>query len=283
MAPKVWLITGAGSGFGKETTKQALESGDSVFATDINLDGLADLQSKYPADKLFVQKLDVRSAQDIADGFVTAKKTFGRLDVVFSNAGYGVAVELEGLPDDLARGLFDVDFFGATAVGVAAVKFFREENSPAGGHLLFTSSMLGQVSFPLVGIYNCAKHALEAYAETLAAEIDPTWNIKITILEPGIFRTGAVTNTKTLPVHPAYDKPELPTKAIRQMMSNPNVGGDATKLVKQILRVVALEKPPLRITLGKDALASIEPYLNAQLQNLKEYASWSEDLEHDAA
>ncbi|THH29940.1 hypothetical protein EUX98_g4236 [Antrodiella citrinella] len=283
MAPKVWLITGAGSGFGKETTKQALESGDSVLATDINVAGLAELQSAYPADKLLVQKLDVTSAQDITDAFAAAKKTFGHLDVVFSNAGHGVASELEGLTPEHARGLFDVDFWGATNVGLAAVKFFREENAPGvGGRLLFTSSMLGQMVFPIVGIYNSAKHALEGYAETLAAELDPSWNIKITILEPGIYRTGAVSNTKVLPVHPAYDKPHLATTAIRQMITNPNIGGDPKKLVKQVLKLVELEKPPLRIVLGKDAIGAIEAHYNAQLQNIKEFASWSEDLEHDA-
>ena len=91
-------VTGAGSGFGKETTKQALQRGDNVVATDIKLEGLAELQSKYAADRLLVQKLDVKSTQDITDAFAAAKKTFGKLDIVFSNAGYGVATELEGLP-----------------------------------------------------------------------------------------------------------------------------------------------------------------------------------------
>ena len=78
---------------------------------------------------------------------------------MFSNAGYGVASELEGVPIETAKGLYDVNFWGSTQVGLAAVKFFREENAPgAGGRLLFTSSMLGQMVFPIVGIYNSAKH-----------------------------------------------------------------------------------------------------------------------------
>lgn len=70
--------------------------------------------------------------------------------------------------------------------------------------------------------------------------------------------------------------------AIRQMMSNPDVGGDAAKAVKQILRVTDLEQPPLRLPLGKDALGTIEANLNSIIANVKEYASWSDDLEHDA-
>ncbi|TCD68073.1 hypothetical protein EIP91_011618 [Steccherinum ochraceum] len=280
MAPKVWLITGAGSGFGKETTKQALERGDNVVATDIKLEGLAELQSKYPSDRLLVHKLDVKSTQDINDAFAAAKKSFGRIDVVFSNAGYGIATELEGLPNDLARSLYDVNFWGCTQVGLRAVKFFREDNPPGvGGRLLVTSSMLGLMCFPIVGIYNSAKHGLEGFFQTLAAELDPSWNIKITIVEPGIFRTGAVSGTIGLPIHPAYNKEGLPTMAIRQMMSNPDIGGDPTKAAKQILRLTELETPPLRLPLGKDALQMIEANLTAILANVKEYASWSDDLE----
>ncbi|KAH8108068.1 hypothetical protein BXZ70DRAFT_884236, partial [Cristinia sonorae] len=273
-------VTGAASGFGLETTKHLLERGDNVVATDIKLDGLADLKSKFSTDRLLVQKLDVKSNQDIADAFDAGIKNFGKLDVVFSNAGYGVASELEGLPEDLARSLFDVNFWGSTAVGRAGVKYFRESGN--GGRVLFTSSMLGIMTFPIVGIYNSAKHALEGYVQTLASELDPKWNIKLTLIEPAIFRTGAVVNTIPVPIIPAYDRPDVPSAAIRQLMSNPNIGNDPAKGAKQIVRVAELEQPPLRLALGKDALAMIEAQLTGVLAGLKEYASWSDDLEFDA-
>ncbi|KAH8102104.1 hypothetical protein BXZ70DRAFT_53867 [Cristinia sonorae] len=283
MAPKVWLITGAASGFGRETTERALERGDNVVATDVVPEGIAGLQSRYPSDRLLVLKLDVSDNKDIEDGFAAAKKTFGKLDVVFSNAGYGVASELEGLPEDIARAHFDVNFWGSCNVGRAAVKFFREDNEPGvGGRLLFTTSVCGIACSPLIGIYVSSKHALEGYAQTLASELDPAWNIKVTIVEPGPFRTNAAKNMIHVPVHPAYTDPECPTVMVRNWLKAfQDVGGDPVKFSKQILRLVDLENPPLRIALGKACIHEIEQQSKGVLAGLKEYASWSDDLEYD--
>ncbi|KAH8108104.1 hypothetical protein BXZ70DRAFT_1069255 [Cristinia sonorae] len=259
MAPKVWLVTGAASGIGLETTKHLLEQGDSVVATDIKLDGLADLKSKFSSNRLLVKTLN--------------------LDVVFSNAGYALSAELEGVPEDIARELFDVNFWGSAAVGRAGVKYFRESGN--GGKVLFTSSMLGIITFPIVGIYSSAKHALEGYVQTLASELDPKWNIKLTLIEPAIFRTNIVANTVLVPPIPAYNRCDLPSAAVRQLLLDPNMGNNPTKGAKQIIRVAELEQPPLRLALGKDALTMIEAQVTSVLAGLKEYTSWSNNLEFD--
>ena len=77
-------------------------------------------------ERLLVLKLDVTKQQDIIDAFQKAKEVFGRVDVVFNNAAYGVLAEVEGTPDDAARAVFDVDFWGAANVSREAVRFFRE-------------------------------------------------------------------------------------------------------------------------------------------------------------
>nr|VWO98277.1 Uncharacterized protein [Ganoderma boninense] len=90
----------------------------------------------YTAEQLLVLRLDVSKSDEIKAAFVIAKEVFERVDVVFNNAGYAVAGELEGMPDEPARTMFEVDFWGATHVSQEAVRFFRDENEPQGGRLI---------------------------------------------------------------------------------------------------------------------------------------------------
>ena len=123
---------------------------------------LDDLKARYPADKLLVLKLDVTSAQDIHDAFKKAKETFGRIDVVFNNAGYAAFGEVEASSDESDRKLFDTNYWGAINVSREAVKYFRE-NTPAGGMLIVTSSVLGLAPLPGISSYGASKHGQQAY------------------------------------------------------------------------------------------------------------------------
>ena len=87
-----------------------------------------------------------------------AKAAFGRVDVVFNNAGYGVAGEAEVVPLEPARAMFDVNFWGAVAVSQEAVRFFREENVPQGGRLIQNSAGMGLVTLPTFAFYSSSKH-----------------------------------------------------------------------------------------------------------------------------
>lgn len=276
------MITGAASGFGLHLTELILKNGEVVVATDIVPEGLADLQKEYSTDKLLVRKLDVSKQQEVEDTFAAAKDAFGRIDVVYNNAGYGIAAELEAVPNVQARALFDVVYWGSVSVALEAVKFFREVNGPSvGGRIITTGSMLGVMAFPLCGYYISAKHALEGFVETLASELDPEWNIKVTLLEPGIFRTGAVANVRRIPIPPAYNKPTLPTFVIRGVIDDPNTGADPRKAVKQFYKVASLPDPPVRIAIGQDAVGAIKQQLGKMSEGVDKYASWSEDLAYD--
>lgn len=155
----IFLVTGAASGFGLNLTELILENGENVVATDIKLEGLADLQKKYTSDRLVVRKLDVAKQQEIAEAFSAAKDAFGKIDVVYNNAGYGIVAEAEAVPNAQARALFDVVYWGSVQVALEAVKFFREVNGPSiGGRLITTGSMLGIMTFPLAAYYSSAKH-----------------------------------------------------------------------------------------------------------------------------
>ena len=115
---------------------------------------LTDLSAKYPASQLLVIKLDVTSPADIKAAFAKAIETFGRVDVVYNNAGYGSLGEIEGTPDNVARGVFEVNFWGSTNVALEAIRVFRDVNKPSGGRLLQASSMVGASGMPGIGYYS---------------------------------------------------------------------------------------------------------------------------------
>ncbi|KAF8216494.1 hypothetical protein K438DRAFT_1953427 [Mycena galopus ATCC 62051] len=146
MTSRVWLITGASSGFGLFMTEKALENGERVVATLRKPEVLSDLTKKYDElekktqkKQLLVLKLDVTIKEEVAAAFVTAKQTFGRIDVVFNNAGYGIISEVEGIREDNARNLFEVNFWGSFNVMKQALEYFRQ-NDPIGGLLINMSS-----------------------------------------------------------------------------------------------------------------------------------------------
>ena len=153
-----FLVTGASSGFGLEMTRYALERGDRVVATLRNPAVLAEFTSSYSSTQLLVTRVDVTKYEEIKAAFQLAKETFGRVDVVFNNAGHALAGEAETTPEEPARKVFEVDFWGAVRVSQEAVRFFREENKPQGGHLIQNSAAAGIAAFPVLGFYTAAKH-----------------------------------------------------------------------------------------------------------------------------
>ncbi|KAI0828694.1 NAD-P-binding protein [Trametes gibbosa] len=288
---RVWFITGASSGFGRETVVQALESGDKVVATLRQPTALDDLTKKYSADRLKVVKLDVTKPAEIDTAFEQAKTTFGRVDIVFNNAGYVAVGENEAVPDEVSRPLFEVNFWGAVHVSQRAVKFFREENKPQGGLLLQNSAMVGLAGVPVIGFYSATKHALEGFSESLAKEVDPAWNIKVAIVEPGAFKTSVFnldTSMVLVPQHPAYANPALPVyhfrgaflKGAGQEVDTPAdlAPADTSLAVAKIIEFSRLSSPPLHFPLGKDSIGLIREKIKTLTEEINQYESWSENL-----
>ncbi|KAG1792789.1 uncharacterized protein HD556DRAFT_1378040 [Suillus plorans] len=154
--PRVWLITGSSTGFGRAMVEEVLLNGEIAVATLRKPSVLDDLVARYPRTQLLVLPLDVTNEVQVKSAFVQAKDTFGRVDVVYNNAGQLLIQELEGVPMDRARALMDVNFWGAVTVSFEAVRFFREVNPKgAGGMLVQVSSMAATTAHPMVGFYNC--------------------------------------------------------------------------------------------------------------------------------
>ncbi|KAG0695540.1 hypothetical protein DFH29DRAFT_858738 [Suillus ampliporus] len=279
-SPKVWFITGSSSGFGRCMTEYALSQGDNVVATLRKPEVLSDLVARYPADKLLVLKVDVKKQEEIDEAFARTREVFGRLDVVFNNAGYALFTEVEGTPLDTAREIFETNFWGSTNVSRAAVQFFREVNEPGkGGILLQVSSIGGFHAFPGLSYYAATKHALEGFSDGLAKELPPSWNIKICIIEPGAFYTKGSNEALVLPQHPAYADETFATSVWRRKLdSGPVFEGDAEKFVRTVYRVVEEGKIPQQLPMGLDVIHMLTAKIESLKATATETAEWSKDL-----
>ncbi|KAJ7446681.1 NAD-P-binding protein [Mycena latifolia] len=256
-SPRVWFITGASSGFGLLMAEKALANGEKVVATLRKPEVISSLTAQYTKDRLLVLKVDVTKVDEITAAFAAAKEAFGRIDVVFNNAGYGIIAEIEGTSDDKARNQFEVNFWGAVNVAKQAVAFFRDVNKPMGGLLINMSSMFGIDAPPGAGFYAATKFAFEAVSDALAKELDPAWNIKVCVVCPAANMT--VVNAVVEDVHPAYAGNEnLGSIQVRKMAVGLIKGDspllqDASKLINKFWDLSKLEKPPYRLAFGEDA------------------------------
>ncbi|KIJ64091.1 hypothetical protein HYDPIDRAFT_28978 [Hydnomerulius pinastri MD-312] len=286
---KVWFITGTSSGFGRGMAEFLLKQGHKVVATLRKPEALSDLVGQYPATQLLVIKLDVTQSADITAAFEKAHGVFGRIDVVFNNAGQMVSGEVEATNETEAREMFDVNFWGAAQVSREAVRFFREVNQPQGGRLLQVSSGVGLVGIASCGYYSASKFALEGLSEALANELDPTWNIKasvvvilVTLLEPGPFRTQISENNRLAPVHPAYADPALPGSKVRASLETGDFNdGNPEKAYAAFEKASRLEDPPIQLPLHRGALAMASGKGKSLLEAVERYGTWSDDLYFD--
>lgn len=261
---KVWFITGASRGFGSVWADAALQRGDKVAATARNLESIAHLKEKY-GENVLTLELDVTKPSQVKAAVEKAHSHFGRLDIVFNNAGYSLVGTIEEASTDDVRALYETNIFGALEVIKAALPILRAQGY---GHILGTSSNLGHVTLPVIGYYCSSKWAFEAIHESLAAEVK-AFGIKVTIIEPGAYATefGSQESLKFaegLDVYTDY-KNEFFTGLRNLERGNPNATPPA------LFKIVDAENPPLRFFLGKHALTSIR---EAYAERIATWEAW---------
>jgi len=250
----VWLITGSSKGLGLALAQAVLASNQRLVATLRQPSALSHLSSSYPSDQLLVVELDVVNNKQIDEAFDTVKAHFGRIDVVVNNAGYGILGEVEAVPEEEARKMMDVLFWGAVNVSKKAVQFFRDVNPKGeGGLLINVSSMAGYSAYAGLAHYSAAKFALEGFTEGLRKEMLPAWNIRVTVAEPGGYPTEwGKSSMSNFPPPPEYAAPDSPSSIVRYLACNVAIG-DVDKAAQAMLAIAEEPNPPLRIQLGSDA------------------------------
>ncbi|AIQ14438.1 oxidoreductase [Paenibacillus durus] len=246
---KVWLITGSSRGFGRSLAEAVLAQGDQLVATARKPEQLEDLVDRY-GEQIHTMELDVTNMLQAEAAVQAAVATFGRLDVLVNNAGYGNISAIEETTMEDFRSQIETNFWGVVQVTKAALPVLRQQRS---GHIFQFSSIGGRSSVPGLGPYQAAKWAVEGYSEVLAKEVNPL-GIKVTLIEPGGFRTDWAGSSMEH-VTPSEDYKNtvgLLLKYVRE--SSGNEPGDPSKAAQAILTIADEAYPPLRLLLGSDAV-----------------------------
>ncbi len=264
-AHRVWLITGASRGFGRILVSAALAAGDQVIATA--RDPLH-VSEAFPeaGDSLLSVALDVTDSTQAEDAVRLAIERFGRIDVVVNNAGYGHFGSIEETPESDVRALFDTNVFGLLTVTRAVLPTLRSQRS---GHIINFSSSAGFATSAGRGLYSASKFAVEGITEALHAELAPL-GIRVSVIEPGSFRTEFL-STGSRGVTPVTIEDYAPTVGI--LIDGVQSGdgkqpGDPDKAIAAIVRLIDADEPPLRLTLGSDAVALVEGKLESVRRDL---------------
>ncbi|MFD5467067.1 oxidoreductase [Kitasatospora sp. NPDC127059] len=256
---KVWLITGANSGFGRAIAEAALAAGDTVVAAARRPEALADLAAAHPG-RLVPVRLDVTDQERIPAVVAETVQRHGRIDVLVNNAGRGLIGAVEEYTDRELRDLMELHFFGPAALTRAVLPHMRAQGT---GAVVQMSSMGGRFSFPGVGAYSATKFALEGLSEALAQEV-AGFGIKVLIVEPGAFRTGFAGGGALAHATPieAYEPVVGPVRT-GLPDSDGKQPGDPARAAEAILTALAADRTPLRLVLGSAAVDAILGNLEA--------------------
>lgn len=276
---KVWLITGSSTGFGRSLTEAVLKHGYRVVATARKPEQLSDLVDQYPETAKAV-RLDVTNLQDVQDAVKATFDAFGQIDVLVNNAGYGTIGAIEEVSDDAIHRQFDTNVFGALNMMRAVLPAMRKQRS---GHILNLSSVGGFVSFPASGIYCATKFALEGLSEALSKEVD-SLGIKVTIVEPGAFRTDFSGRSLAAPDQLIDDYAPISGKMLQWLREmDGKQPGDPDKAAEAMIQAVESDNPPLRLALGEDAVSAIDEKLHSVKAELDAWKEVSLDTAFEGA
>jgi NAD(P)-dependent dehydrogenase (short-subunit alcohol dehydrogenase family) len=267
---RVWLVTGASSGFGRAIVDAVLARGERVVATARRLDSLADIADH---ERVAAVALDVTDAEQRESAIAEALERFGRIDVLVNNAGRTQVGAVEETTDDELRDLFELHFFAPAALTRAVLPGMRDQG---GGAIVQMSSVGGQVTAAGFGAYCATKFALEGLTETLRDEV-AGFGIHTLIVEPGAFRNGLFRPEA------AYESAEMDEYAevvgpTRDYVRG-NHGaqpGDPAKAAEAIIAALDADQPPLRLVLGADAIGNIERRLDGVGEELAAWRSVGE-------
>ena len=267
---KVWLITGASRGLGRAFTEEALKAGHRVLATARNSEHLVHLATKF-GDSVRTLRLDVTNEDQAKYAVEAAIQTFGGLDVLVNNAGYGNVSPVEDTSLADFRAQIETNLFGVIIMTKAVIPYFRER---ASGHVIQISSIGGRVGPAGRAAYAAAKFGVEGFSESLSKEVGPL-GIKVTIVEPGGFRTDfAGSSTELREGRPEYNA--TVGAAVRfQRDYDGKQPGDPIKAAGALLHIASLPEPPLRLLLGSDAYNAAEKHTMEMLASDREWQDLS--------
>jgi short-subunit dehydrogenase len=271
-----FLITGAGSGFGRALSTEALSSGYSVIGTVRSEAARQEFGAIDPTRARAIV-LDVTDFAAIGYEVAQAERDVGPIDVLVNSAGYGHEGTLEESSLDEMRCQFDVNVFGAVAMIKAVLPFMRERRR---GHIINITSMAGYLGLAGIPYYAASKFALEGISEVLANEVRG-FGIKVTAVAPGALRTDWAGRSMVRSPRSIADYDLLfdPIRRAREEKSGQQAG-DPARAARAILKAVEANDPPVHLLLGNDALKLVRDKLNSLGKEIDTWESVTRSTEY---
>jgi len=265
MTHRTWFVTGVSSGFGRIMTEQLLAKGDRVAGTIRKMDTMGDLKARYD-DRLWLAHLDMTDTPAIRKVVEKAFAHLGEINVIVSNAGYGLFGAVEELSDEQILHQLSTNLLGPIHVVRAVLPHLRAQG---GGRIIGISTYGGQAAFPGGSLYHASKWGLEGFLDSIAQEV-AAFQVGVTIVEPGGARTnfrfgGAQLGTQM----EAYKG--TPAAMVHAMIRDTSrlPQGDPLKMVKIIIDTADQNTAPKRIALGSDAYTIMHKSLTERLAALE--------------
>lgn len=262
---KTWLITGASSGLGRLMCETLLARGDRVVASVRKRAVLEEMAAKY-GDLLQVIVLDLSQSATIKPTIEAAFSQAGRIDVVVSNAAYGLFGAAEELSDAQIERQIATNLTGAIQLIRAAIPLLRQQG---GGRIVQVSSEGGQIAYPDFSLYHATKWGIEGFVEAVRQEV-AAFGIDFLLVEPGPTATQFGAGLDIADALPVYR--DTPAGALRSALFSGEfaIKGDAEKCVAAMIAAADAASPPLRLPLGSTAYENINAALVTRLEALQE-------------
>ena len=252
---------------GRNIAEAALKAGDNVVAGARRTEELTSLVAQY-GERVKPVTLEVRDEAAAKAAVQVAVDTFGRLDVLVNNAGYGQIAPFEQISAEDFQAIMDTCFYGVVYTTRAAIPVMRRQKS---GYIFQVSSVGGRLAVAGNAPYHAAKWAVGGFSDALAMEVAP-FGVKICSLEPGGIRTNWARRARQkapelLPEYEASVGANLKVLQTHEVLSE----GDPRKIADVVVQLANSEDVPVRLILGVDAEKRVH---QAEAARASEAQSW---------
>jgi short-subunit dehydrogenase len=247
---KIWYVTGASHGLGLILVKQLLAAGYRVAATSRSADELQKAVNPSDPGDFLPLEVDLTDPEDIRRSIEKTIGTFGTIDTIVNNAGYGMQTTVEELDLEKMYAIFRINVFATVTVVKYALPYLRKQRS---GHIINIASVAGFVGAPGWSIYSATKSAVIAFSEVLALDLQGL-GIKVTVIAPSNFRTGFLTKDSLVSTESQIaDYQSVARTRARYAAMDGKQPGDPEKAAALFIRLAEDPEPPLHLWLGANA------------------------------
>jgi len=267
---KVWYVTGASQGLGLILVKKLLENGYRVAVTSRDAHALSQSVGLIDRDRFLPLAVDLKSLDCIDESIQQTLVTFGRIDVVVNNAGYGMAGTAEETAEQEIQNIFDINVLATMNVVKSVLPVMRSQKS---GYIINIGSVAGFVGAPGWSIYSATKAAVAAFSEVIALDVKD-FGIRVTVVEPSGFRTGFLTqNSLTLITAKIEGYDAVKKTQDSYLSSDGKQAGDPERAAEIFMELAESPEPPMHLFLGKDAYNRASKKLTDMSRELEQWKS----------